>query len=267
MTGIKRTLADSAVIAKRNVIKIKRVPEVLVFVLLSPIMFVLLFAYVFGSSITVPGGSYREFLIAGIFAQTVIFGSTFTGAGLAEDMQKGIISRFRSLPMSRSAVVVGRTASDTVYNGLSVAIMAGTGLVVGWRIRTSVAEAVVGFVLLLVFAYAFSWVMALVGLIVPSPEVINNASFMVILPLTFIANTFVPAENLPSGLRAFAEWNPISSVTQAARELFGNLPPGSPEPTAWPLQNPLVYALGWAILIIAVFAPLAVRQYNRVQQR
>ena len=267
MTGIKRTLADSAVIAKRNVIKIKRVPEVLVFVLLSPIMFVLLFAYVFGSSITVPGGSYREFLIAGIFAQTVIFGSTFTGAGLAEDMQKRIISRFRSLPMSRSAVVVGRTASDTVYNGLSVAIMAGTGLVVGWRIRTSVAEAVVGFVLLLVFAYAFSWVMALVGLIVPSPEVINNASFMVILPLTFIANTFVPAENLPSGLRAFAEWNPISSVTQAARELFGNLPPGSPEPTAWPLQNPLVYALGWAILIIAVFAPLAVRQYNRVQQR
>ena len=267
MTGIKRTLADSAVIAKRNVIKINRVPEVLVFVLLSPIMFVLLFAYVFGSSITVPGGSYREFLIAGIFAQTVIFGSTFTGAGLAEDMQKRIISRFRSLPMSRSAVVVGRTASDTVYNGLSVAIMAGTGLVVGWRIRTSVAEAVVGFVLLLVFAYAFSWVMALVGLIVPSPEVINNASFMVILPLTFIANTFVPAENLPSGLRAFAEWNPISSVTQAARELFGNLPPGSPEPTAWPLQNPLVYALGWAILIIAVFAPLAVRQYNRVQQR
>ena len=254
-------------IAKRNVIKIKRVPEVLVFVLLSPIMFVVLLAYVFGSSITVPEGSYREFLIAGFFAQTVIFGSTFTGAGLAEDMQKGIISRFRSLPMSRSAVLVGRTASDTVYNGLSVAIMAGTGLLVGWRIRTSVAEAVVGFALLLVFAYAFSWVMALVGLIVPSPEVINNASFMVILPLTFIANTFVPEENLPGGLRTFAEWNPISAVTQAARELFGNLPAGSPEPTAWPLQNPLVYSLGWAISIIAVFAPLAVRQYNRVQQR
>jgi ABC-2 type transport system permease protein len=211
VTGIKRTLADSAVIAKRNVIKMKRVPELLVFVLLSPIMFVLLFAYAFGSSITVPGGSYREFLIAGIFAQTVIFGSKFTRAGLAEDIQKGIISRLRSLPMSRSAVVVGRTPSVTVYNGLSVAIMAGTGLVVGWRIRTSVAEAVVGFVLLLVFAYAFSCVMALVELIVPSREVTNNASFMVILPLTFIANTFVPVENLPSGLRTFDEWNPISS--------------------------------------------------------
>src|SRR5918994_8008860 len=133
--SIAMTLADSAVIAKRNVIKIKRVPEVLVFVLLSPIMFVLLFAYVFGDSINVPGGDYREFLIAGIFVQTVLFGATFTGAGLADDMQKGIISRFRSLPMSRSAVLVGRTASDVIYNVLSILIMAGTGLIIGWRVR------------------------------------------------------------------------------------------------------------------------------------
>lgn len=267
MTRVLYALADGAVIAKRNVIKIKRVPEVLIFVLLSPIMFVLLFAYVFGSSINVPGGSYREFLIAGIFAQTVIFGATFTGAGLAEDMQKGIIDRFRSLPMSRSAVLVGRTASDIVYNVLSIAIMAGTGLIVGWRIRTSVGDAIVGFLLLLLFAYAFSWVMAYVGLLVPSVEVINNASFMVILPLTFIANTFVPAENLPSALRSFAEWNPVSAVTQAARDLFGNIPFGAPEPTAWPLENPVLYSLIWVVIIIAVFAPLSVRQYKRASRR
>ena len=164
----------------------------------------------FGSSIDVPGVNYREFLIAGIFAQTVIFGATFTGAGLAEDMQKGIIDRFRSLPMARSAVLVGRTASDVLYNVISIAIMAITGLLVGWRIRTSVLEAVAGFLLLLLFAYAFSWVMAYVGLLVPSPEVVNNASFMVIFPLTFIANTFVPSREpaaaccrrSPSGTRS-----------------------------------------------------------------
>ncbi|MDH3500574.1 MAG: ABC transporter permease, partial [Acidimicrobiia bacterium] len=221
MNELLQAVADSHVIAKRNVIKIKRVPEVLVFVLLSPIMFVLLFAYVFGSSITIPGGSYREFLIGGIFAQTVIFGATFTGAGIADDMQKGIIDRFRSLPMSRAAVLVGRTASDVIYNVLSLLIMALSGLLVGWRIHNGVFDAALGFGLLLLFAYAFSWVMAYVGLLVPSVEVINNASFMVIFPLTFVANTFVPSENLPGILRTFAEWNPVSAVTQAARELFG----------------------------------------------
>ena len=268
MSPIGQVFADGAVVAKRNVIKIKRVPEVLVFVLLSPIMFVLLFAYVFGGSIDVPsGGSYREFLIAGIFAQTVLFGATFTGAGIAEDMQKGIIDRFKSLPMSRSAVLVGRTASDVIYNVLSIAIMALTGLLVGWRIRTSVLDALLGFVLLLFFAYAFSWVMAYVGLLVPSVEVVNNASFMVIFPLTFIANTFVPSEDLPGPLQTFAEWNPISAVTQAARELFGNLPAGTPEPTAWPLQNPVIYTLMWSVLIIAVFAPLSVQLYKRTSKR
>ena len=268
MSQALQMFADGAVIAKRNVIKIKRVPEVLVFVLLSPIMFVLLFAYVFGGSIDVPGGgSYREFLIAGIFAQTVLFGATFTGAGIAEDMQKGIIDRFKSLPMTRSAVLVGRTASDVIYNLLSLAIMALTGLLVGWRIRTSVVDALLGFALLLLFAYAFSWVMAYVGLLVPSVEVVNNASFMVIFPLTFIANTFVPAEDLPGPLQTFAEWNPISSVTQAARELFGNIPAGTPEPTAWPLQNPVIYTLIWIVGIIVVFAPLSVRRYQRTSKR
>lgn len=262
-----QAVSDGLVIAKRNLIKIKRVPDVLVFVLLSPIMFVLLFAYVFGSAIQIPGGSYREFLMAGIFAQTVVFGATFTGAGLADDMQKGIIDRFRSLPMSRSAVVMGRTASDVVYNVLTLLIMALTGLIVGWRIHSGFLEAALGFGLLLLFAYSISWMMALVGLIVPSVEVLNNASFMVIFPITFIANTFVPSENLPTVLRVFAEWNPVSALTQATRELFGNLPPGTPDPTTWPLQNPVVYSLIWAVIIIAVFAPLSVRRYNRVAKK
>jgi len=258
-------LADGHVIAKRNVIKIKRVPEVLVFVVISPIMFVLLFAYVFGDSIDIPGGSYREFLIGGIFAQTVIFGATFTGAGIADDMQKGIINRFRSLPMSRSSVLVGRTASDVVYNVISLFIMAMTGLVVGWRVHNGVLDTVLGFALLLTFAYAFSWIMAYVGLLVPSVEVINNASFIVIFPLTFIANTFVPSENLPGVLRTFAEWNPVSSLTQAVRQLFGNIPAGTPEPTVWPLENPVLYTLIWAALIVAVFLPLSVRRYARAK--
>jgi ABC transporter DrrB family efflux protein len=267
MSTVISALGDGAVVAKRNLIKIKRVPEILVFVLLSPIMFVLLFAYVFGGAIDVAGGSYREFLIAGILAQTVIFGSTFTGAGLADDMQKGIIDRFRSLPMARSAVLVGRTGSDIAYNVISITIMSLTGLIVGWRITTSFAEAALGFGLLLLFAYAFSWVMAYVGLLVPSVEVINNASFMVIFPLTFVSNAFVPLETLPGPLQTFAEWNPVSAVTQAARELFGNIPPNYPEPTAWPLQNPVLYTLIWVVILIGVFAPLSVRQYKRAARR
>ena len=262
MQKFSYALSDGFAVAKRNVIKIKRVPEVLVSVLISPIIFVLLFAYVFGSSIDIPGSSYREFLISGIFAMTLVFGATLTGAGLADDMQKGIMDRFRSLPMSRSAVVFGRTASDVIYNVISLIIMALAGLIVGWRIHNGIGNALIGFGLLLLFAYAFSWIMAYVGLLVPSVEVINNASIMVIFPLTFIANTFVPAENLPTPLRIFAEWNPVSAVTQASRELFGNIPPGTPEPMAWPLQNAALYTLIWVVIIIAVFAPLAVRRYR-----
>jgi ABC-2 type transport system permease protein len=263
MSQIAHAFADGAVVAKRNVIKIKRVPEVLVFTLLSPIMFVLLFGYVFGGAIDVPGVHYREFLIAGIFAQTVIFGSTFTGAGLAEDMQKGIIDRFRSLPMTRSAVLLGRTASDVIYNLLSILVMTGTGLLIGWRIRGTLLEAIGALVLLLVFAYAFSWVMAYVGLLVPTPEVVNNASFMVIFPLTFVANTFVPREDLPGALKAFADWNPVSSVTQATRELFGNVDPNAAAPGAWSLQNPILYTLLWVAILLAVFVPISVRRYQR----
>ena len=267
MTALQEAVADAAVITKRNLIKIKRVPDLLVFTTLSPIMFVLLFAYVFGGAIDVPGVGYKEFLIAGIFAQTVVFGSTFTGYSLAEDLQKGIIDRFRSLPMAESAVLFGRTLSDVVNNVISLAVMALTGLVVGWRIRSSVLDAIVGFAVLLLFAYAISWVMAAVGLLVRTPEIVNNASFIVIFPVTFIANTFVPAENLPGPLRAFANWNPISAVTQAAREQFGNTSPALPPQDVWPMQHPVAYSLLWVALILAVFIPLSVRLYRRAASR
>ena len=267
MTALTETLADGAVVAKRNLIKVKRVPELLVFTTIQPIMFILLFAYVFGSAIQPEGINYREFLIAGIFAQTVIFGATFTGAGIADDMQKGIIDRFRSLPMSRTSMLLGRTASDVLLNALSVTVMSLTGLLVGWRIRGSFLEAVAAFALLLLFAYAISWIFAYIGLIVPTPEVVQNASFVVLFPATFIANTFVPTDNFPTVLRTISDWNPVSSLTQSVRELFGNTSPALPPSDAWPMQNPVVYTLLWIALILAVFIPLASWQYKRASSK
>jgi ABC-2 type transport system permease protein len=230
-------------------------------------MFVLLFAYVFGNAIDVPGVGYREFLIAGIFAQTVVFGATFTGYSIAEDLQKGVIDRFRSLPMAPSAVLFGRTLADVATNVISLTVMGITGLIVGWRIHTSFFEALGGFLLLLVFAYAVSWIMAVVGLAVRTPEVVNNASFMIIFPLTFIANTFVPSNTLPGPLETFANWNPISAITQAARELFGNTSVQLPPADTWPMQNPIAYSLIWVAIILAVFIPLAIRQFGRAASR
>ncbi|MGI8574071.1 MAG: ABC transporter permease [Egibacteraceae bacterium] len=267
MSTVTSALRDSAIVAQRNLIKIKRVPDLLVFTLLSPIMFVLLFAYVFGSAIPLEGVNYREFLMAGIFAQTVVFGATITGAGLAEDMQKGIIDRFRSLPMSRTAVLAGRTASDVVNNVLVLIVMSLTGLAIGWRINTSIGEALGGYLLLLLFAYAVSWMMAYVGLLVPTPEVVNNASFIAIFPLTFIANTFVPTEGFPAVLRTFADWNPVSAVALTARQAFGNTSDAIPVPDVWALQHPLIYSLIWIGIILAVFVPLSVRQFRLAATR
>jgi ABC-2 type transport system permease protein len=270
--SVLTAFGDGTIVAKRNLIKIKRVPDLLVFTTLQPIMFVVLFSYVFGGAISVAGGGaggqgYREFLMAGIFAQTVVFGATLTGAGLADDMQKGIIDRFRSLPMSRSAVLLGRTLSDVANNVIVITVMSLTGLVVGWRIRSSIGEALLGFALLLVFAYAFSWVLAYVGLLAPSPEVVNNAAFIVIFPITFIADTFVPVKTLPGPLRSFAEWNPVSTVTAATRDLFGNIPAGTPQPRGWALNHPAIYTLMWAVLLLVIFIPLATRQYSRSARR
>ncbi|MEU0545812.1 ABC transporter permease [Nocardia sp. NPDC005978] len=262
-------VSDSLTITKRNVIKIRRVPDVLIFSTLSPIMFVLLFAFVFGTAIKIPGleGGYREFLIAGIFAQTVVFGGTFTGLSLAEDIQKGIIDRFRSLPMEPAAVLIGRTLADVVINVVSLIVMSLAGLVVGWRIRGSFMDAVLAYVLLLLFAYAISWIMAVIGLMVRAPEVFNNAVFMVIFPLTFLANTFVPLNDLPGPLKVFAEWNPVSALTEATRVLFGNTSDAFPPPDAWSMRHPVATTLIWVVVILIVFVPLAVRQYKRSVSR
>lgn len=278
MRPVSHLVSDSLTIVRRNLIKIKRVPDLLVFTTLQPIMFVLLFGFVFGALTGGNPDGYREFMMAGIFAQTVVFGGTFTGFGMAEDMQKGVIDRFRTLPMHPGAVLIGRTLSDVVNNVISLVVMALTGLVVGWRMREGIVELVIGFALLLLFAYAISWIMAFVGLKVRTPEVVGNASFIVIFPLTFIANTFVPAENLPSVLRTFAGWNPVSTLTHAARENFGNLDAlsdqGMTEAAArqaaeytWALEHAELYTLAWVLLILAVFVPLSIRTYQRTVLR
>jgi len=265
MERLDHVLADGLTIARRNVIRIQRVPELVVGAIVQPLVMILMFAYVFGGSIAVPGVSYREFLVGGIFALILTFGASFTGAGLAQDMQTGAINRFRVLPMSRSAVVLGRIAGDVVLNTLSLAVMALAGLLVGWRVHGGVVDAALAFGLLLLFSFALSWVMAYIGLLVRSVEVVNNASLLVIFPLTFVANTVVPSDNLPAVLRTIAEWNPVSTVAHAARQLFGNTPAGMPEPSAWPMQHAALYTLGWIVVIVAVFGPLAINRYQSAQ--
>lgn len=262
MQQLTYALSDGMTVARRNILKIRRVPEIIIGALVQPLLMIVVFGFVFGGAIDVPGSDYREFLIGGVFGLTVTFGASFTAAGLAEDMQKGIMDRFRSLPMSRSAVVLGRTASDLVLTTVSLSVMAVAGLAVGWSVPAGLGGALAGFALLLLYAHALAWVMAYVGLVVRSVEVVNNASLIVIFPLTFAANTLVPAETLPGWLQPVAEWNPVSAVTQAGRELFGNIPAGSPEPTAWSLQNPVLYTVMWATATIAVFVPLSIRRFR-----
>lgn len=264
-------VSDALTVMRRNLIKIKRVPDLLVFSTMQPIMFVLLFGYVFGSLAGPNADGYREFMMAGIFAQTIVFGATITGAGLADDMQKGVIDRFRTLPMHPSSVLVGRALSDVVNNVIVLVVMSLTGLVIGWRIRGSVLDALIAYALMLLFSYAISWIMACIGLKVKAPEIVNNAAFMVIFPLTFIANTFVPAENMPSALKWFAGWNPVSTITHAARERFGNLGAMGGDSAAmrekieytWALQHAEIYTLAWVLVVLAIFVPLATRIYAR----
>tara|TARA_R110002020_G_scaffold70519_10_gene183067 strand:+ start:1234 stop:2100 length:867 start_codon:yes stop_codon:yes gene_type:complete len=260
-TAVSRFFSDGYVATWRNIKKIVRVPDILVFTLIQPIMFVLLFTFVFGSSIDIPGESYTSFLMAGIFAQTIVFGSTYSGSAMAQDLKDGIIDRFRTLPMNGSAVLIGRTVGDLVINVLSLIVMMLTGLLVGWRVESSVVSFFAGVGLLILFSYAFSWVMSFLGLSVRSPEIINNASFLILFPLTFISNAFVPSENLPGPLRVFAEWNPVSALVQAARVLFGNVAEGSQTADAWPLQHAVLYVLAFAVVMLVVFVPLSVRKF------
>ncbi|KQR26835.1 ABC transporter permease [Curtobacterium sp. Leaf154] len=257
---------DGWTVTKRNLIKLKRSPDMLVFAVLQPIMFVLLFSQVYGGAIQVQGTDYTQFLMAGIFAQTVVFGATFSGSAMAQDLKEGLIDRFRTLPMSASAVLVGRTNSDLVLNSISMAIMMLTGLAVGWRVNSSPLEFLAGIALLLLFSYAFSWVMALLGMSVKTPEVINNASFMILFPLTFISNAFVPSDTLPLVLRVFAEWNPVSSLVQAARELFGNVG-SAPVPDIWTMQHPVLTVLIGIAVMLVVFVPWSVHKYTRISAK
>ncbi len=265
MSALTLALHDGWVVAKRNLIKIKRIPDLLIFSTIQPIMFVLLFAYVFGGAINVPGGNYREFLMPGIFVQTVAFGAGITAIGLADDLQKGMVDRFRSLPMSRGAVLIGRTTSDLLNNLFVVIIMALTGLIVGWRIHTGLWKGLAGFALLLAFGYAMSWISALIGLSVKSVEVAQSAGFIWMFPLTFLSNAFVPTQTLPGFLQPVADWNPISSMVLSLRDLWGNT--GLTRPPGIPGEYPIPLALGWIALILIIFVPLSISKYRQAAAR
>jgi ABC transporter DrrB family efflux protein len=261
-----QSVHDSLVVARRNLIRMLRIPEVVIFGLVQPIMFVVLFSYVFGGSMNVGGSTsssvYREFLMAGIFAQTVTFATAGAGAGIADDMHKGLIDRFRSLPMARGAVLTGRTLADLVQTALTVLVLAIVALLVGWRVHEGLPKALGAFALLLLLGYAFSWIGALIGLSVRTPEAATSGGLIWLFPLTFLSNAFVDPNQMTPWLRHIAEWNPFSSTVLACRELFGNLPPNYHVPDAWPMQHPALASVLWSIVIILVFRTLAVRKYR-----
>jgi ABC transporter DrrB family efflux protein len=267
MTALAWTAIDGWVITKRNLTKIRRVPDLLVLLAVQPIIFVLIFAYILGSSISIPGVNYREYLMAGIFTQTVAFGSGITATGIADDLHRGVVDRFRSLPMAHSSVLLGRTTCDLLMNVLVAIVMALCGLAVGWRIHTGPVEAAAGFVLLLSFGYALSWAMALVGLLVRSVEVAQSAGSMWLFPIVFLSNAFISSSTLPPGLRLAADWNPVSSVVLAIRDLWGNAPAGPARGSGFPAQHSLLLAILWTATMLALFAPLAVARYRRILRR
>ncbi|MBI1378185.1 MAG: ABC transporter permease [Frankiales bacterium] len=261
-------LHDGVVVAKRNLIQTVRVPEMIFFSLVQPVIFVVMFAYVFGGAIPIPGAdpgagaaAYREYLVPGIFGQTVAFAAAASTVGLAEDLHKGIIDRFRSLPMASGAVLFGRTAADAIRQILVLVVLSVTGLVVGWRIHNGVLDALAAYGLLLLFAYTVAWIGAWVGLHMPNPETANTAGLIWLFPLTFLSNCFVPLSGMPPVLQTIAEWNPVSSMVLACRQLFGN--PTGEISDAWPMQNPILYTVISCSVLIAVFSVLAVRKYRR----
>jgi ABC transporter DrrB family efflux protein len=259
--GPRQALADGLVVTWRNLKRIPRIPELAIFAIIQSIMFVLLFAFVFGGAIPIPGGgNYREYLMPGIFAQTIAFASATTAIGVVDDMAKGIIDRFRSLPMARSAVLTGRSVADIAYNGGILVVLMVSGFVVGWNVHTGIVEFLAGVALLILFGFAMTWIGIWLGLSVPTVEVAQQVSFTVIFPITFVSNAFVPIQTMPSWLQPFAEWNPVSTLTASTRQLWGNpmaFPTGS-----FPSQNPILVTLLWVAVILAVFVPLGVRKYR-----
>ena len=256
-------LRASGTIVWRNLIHIKRMPEMLLDVTVQSVMFVLLFAYVFGGSIDPPGAiSYKEFLLPGIMVQTMIFSSAVVAMGLTNDLQKGIVDRLKSLPISRSSVLVGRSLSSLIHSSIGIAVMGVTGLLIGWRIRNGLFDAVLAFALLLMFGFAMVWLGIWVGSLMRTVEAVQGFMFTIMFPLTFVANTFAPPEQMPSWLRFIAEWNPVSSLAQACRELWGNGAPAAAD-SAWPLHHPVTASIIWSIALTAIFAPLALAAFRR----
>jgi len=255
-------VTDSLLLARRNLAHIRQIPEKLLDVTLQPIMFVLLFAFVFGGVIAVPGGSYREYLIGGILIQTIAFGMIGPGTSLATDLNEGIVDRFRTLPMARAAFLLGHMLAELAGMILAITILSISGLVVGWEIHAGIGHALVGYGMLVIFALAMVWVGLLVGVSARSPDAVMGVGFLLVFPLTFVASTFVPIAGLPAGLEQFAEWNPISALAAAARMQFGN-PTAIPNGAGWPLEHPLLYSLAGCTAILAVTIPLTIRGYRK----
>ena len=248
-----RLVPDTLVMAERNLVRIPRNPELLLGFTVQPIMFVLLFAFVFGGAIDTPGFDYVDFLIPGIIVQNIAFGGFVTALGLAEDMTKGLIDRFRSLPTARASVLAGRTFADIATNALSIAVLLATGVIIGFGFETGIAEALAGVALLLLFGYAFSWIFAVIGLSVSTPEAANGIGFTLIFPITFISSAFVPVESMPAGLEQVAAVNPVTFVVDAMRSLWLGTPAG----------DDIWIAVLLCLALIAIFAPLAVAKYRK----
>jgi ABC-2 type transport system permease protein len=256
-------IGDAWVVARRGLLHMRRQPEALADVTLQPVMFVLLFAYVFGGAIQVSGGGYREFLMGGIFAQTIVFGAFGVAIALAYDRTNGAIDRFRSLPMARGAVLGGHAVASLIRGLLPIILMSLCGLIVGWRIHTSAMDAIAAYALMIAFSFAVIWLGVLLGSLLPTAEAVQGVAFVVIFPITFIASTFVPVGTLPGVLRTIAEWNPVTAMSEALRELFGNPRGDFGADPPWPLDHPIEYSLLWIAAIVLVCAPLAIRAYQR----
>jgi ABC-2 type transport system permease protein len=256
-------LSDIWAMTRRNLVHISREPMQLSDVTLQPLLFTVLFVYIFGGAIPIPGGgSYVDFLLAGILALNLVTSTMGTAVGLSTDLHEGMIDRFRALPMWRSAVLVGRSMADLLTSFLCALIVALTGLVVGWRPGASYISIVGGFALLLFFAYSISWVSACVGMNSKSPESAASFGFIVLFPISFVSNIFVPTQHMPGWLQAMANWNPVSAVVAGARVLWGN-PNPSGTIQAWPMQHPVEAGLIWSVAILAVAAPLAAHFFKK----
>jgi ABC-2 type transport system permease protein len=254
-------LRDIRTVTMRYVLRAKSQSDVIIGSLLMPVIFIVLFGYVFGSAIHVPGGHYRSYLMSGLFAQMTIFGSSSVAVAVATDMSEGVIDRFRTLPIVRSSVLLGRTISTIIIGLPSLALMIGCGLLVGWRAEAGLGHAVAGFALLSLFGFAMSWIGALIGMVARSPQAADGLSMLPAFLLGFVSNVFVPTAGMPTWLRLFAEWNPVSAVVAAARQLFGNSR-ASQVSGVWPLEHAVPVTIGMSVLL-AVLIPVSVRLYAR----